>query len=141
MHTRTAILLLLSAALGVLQAQNPPNVKKVPIRPTSAASGQQMFNTYCATCHGPEGRGDGPVAVALKKAPADLSSLTIRNNGKFPDLDLFHSILGDGTIAAHGSKDMPVWGDVLKSLDGDSSSMVRLRISNLIDYIKSLQRK
>jgi mono/diheme cytochrome c family protein len=141
MHMRIAVLLLVSAALGVLGAQNPPNVKMVPVKPTSAASGQQMFNNYCATCHGKEGRGDGPVAVALKKAPADLSSLAVRNNGKFPELEIYHSILGDGMIAAHGSQEMPVWGDVLKSLDADTDSMVRLRIANLTSYVKSLQRK
>ena len=141
MHTRIARLLLVPAALGILFAQNPSNLKVVPIKPTQAASGQQMFNTYCAACHGKEGMGDGPVTAALKKAPADLTSLSKRNNGKFPELDVYHSILGDGRIAAHGSQDMPVWGDVLKALDGDSNSMVKLRISNLLDYVKSLQKK
>jgi mono/diheme cytochrome c family protein len=141
MHTRIVILLMVSAALGVLGAQNPPNVKMVPVRSTSAASGQQMFNNYCSTCHGKEGRGDGPVAAALKKAPADLASLTSHNNGKFPELEVYHSIKGDGMIAAHGSQEMPVWGDVLKSLDADTDSMVRLRIANLTSYIKSLQSK
>jgi mono/diheme cytochrome c family protein len=115
-------------------------MKIVPIRPTSASSGQEMFNHYCATCHGKEGRGDGAVAPALKKVPTNLASLTARNNGKFPEMEIFHSIMGDGMIAAHGSNDMPVWGEVLKSLDRDTDSMVRLRVSNLIDYIKSLQK-
>lgn len=139
MHMRIAVLLMVSAALGVLGAQNPPNVKMVPVKVTSAASGQEMFNNYCAACHGKEGRGDGPVATAFKKAPADLTSIARRNNGKYPELEVYHSILGDGMIAAHGSKDMPVWGDVLKSLDSDS--MVKLRIANLTSYIKSLQSK
>ena len=141
MHTRIAILLMVSAALGVLEAQNPPNFKMVPVKATSAASGHEMFTNYCATCHGKEGRGDGPVAAALKKAPADLASLTRRNNGKFPELEVYHSIMGDGMVAAHGSQEMPVWGDVLKSLDSDTESMVRLRIANLTSYIKSLQSK
>jgi len=100
-----------------------------------------MFNNYCATCHGKEGRGNGPVATALKKAPADLTALSIHNNGKFPDLEVYHAILGDGMIAAHGSQEMPVWGDVLKSLDADTERMVKLRIANLTSYIKSLQSK
>jgi mono/diheme cytochrome c family protein len=141
MHTRIAVLLMISAALAVWGAQNPPNVKMVPVKSTSAASGQEMFTNYCATCHGKEGRGDGPVATALKKAPADLTSLTSRNSGKFPELEVYHSILGDGMIAAHGSQEMPVWGNVLRSLDSDTDSMVRLRIANLTSYIKSLQSK
>jgi mono/diheme cytochrome c family protein len=139
MRRRIAILILVSAALGVLEAQNPPNVKIVPVKSTSAASGQQMFNNYCATCHGKEGRGNGPVASAMKKAPADLTSLASRHNGKFPDLDVYHAIVGD-SIAAHGTQDMPVWGDVLKSLDAGADSMVKLRVSNLTTYIKSLQK-
>ena len=141
MHTRIAILLMVSVALGVLGAQNPTSVKMVAVKSTSAASGQEMFNNYCATCHGKEGRGDGPVAAALKKAPADLASLTSHNNGKFPELEVYHSILGDGTVVAHGSQEMPVWGNVLRSLDSDTDSMVRLRIANLTSYIKSLQGK
>jgi len=145
MQMRIAVFLLILAGPGFLRAQNPPSIKRVPVGPTSAASGQEMFNTYCAVCHGKEGKGDGPAAAALKKAPADLTTITARHNGKFPEFDIHQSILGDGSITAHGSREMPVWGDILKSLDGGSNSgsdsIVRLRIENLTLYIKSIQRK
>lgn len=141
MDIRIGLSLMFTVALGVSGAQNQPGVKIVPVAPTSAASGQQMFDTYCAVCHGKTGRGDGPAAAALKKAPADLTLLSTRNKGSFPELDIRHSISGDAVIAAHGSREMPVWGDILRSLDGGSGSIAQLRIENLTIYIKSLQRK
>src|SRR5579863_7414040 len=85
-HMRNIILVLVLTAPGFLGAQNQPTIKRIPVSPTSAASGREMFNTYCAACHGKEGRGDGPAAPALKKAPADLTTIAARNNGKFPEL-------------------------------------------------------
>jgi mono/diheme cytochrome c family protein len=141
MDTRIGLSLLVTVALGVLGAQNQPGIKAIPVVATSAASGQQMFDTYCAVCHGKEGRGDGPAAAALKKAPADLTLIAARNKGTFPEFDIRHSISGDAVIAAHGSREMPVWGDLLRSLDGGSDSITQLRIDNLAKYIKSLQKK
>jgi cytochrome c553 len=82
-------------------------IKKVPIHPTPASSGQAMFTTYCAACHGAGGKGDGPAANALKKRPADLTQLARKNNGTLPDVRVMTFITGDEAIAAHGSRDMP----------------------------------
>src|SRR5206468_4065459 len=80
-------------------------------------SGQEMFSTYCAACHGKDGRGKGPAAPALKTMPTDLTTLTAHNNGKFPEPEIYHAISGDGMTPAHGSVEMPVWGDLFKSLN------------------------
>ena len=141
MDARIGLSLLVTVALGVLGAQSQPGVKIIPVIPTSAASGQQMFDTYCAVCHGKDGRGDGPAAAALKKAPSDLTLIAARHKGTFPEFDIRHSISGDAVIAAHGSRDMPIWGDILRSLDPGAESIAQLRIENLTSYIKSLQRK
>jgi len=119
-------------------ANAQPTIKKVPVSPTSAASGEQMFKTYCATCHGLDGKGTGPAAAALKKAPANLTELSERNSGKFPEMKVFSTIKGDSDVAAHGSKDMPVWGDLLPSVSA-SQGEVQLRISNLTAYLKTIQ--
>lgn len=121
-------------------ANAQPTIKRVPVSPTSAASGEQMFKTYCATCHGLDGRGTGPAAAALKKAPANLTELTERNSGKFPEMKVFNTIKGDSEVSAHGSKDMPVWGDLFPSVSS-SQGEVQLRISNLTAYLKSIQTK
>lgn len=141
MQTRIAALLLIPAGLAVLSAQNPTTLKVVPVTPTSAASGQQMFETYCATCHGRDGRGNGPAAPALKKTPADLTMITVRHNGKFPEIDIQQAISGSLAVEAHGSREMPIWGDLFKSMDAGSGGVVQLRVDNLTSYIKSLQRK
>ena len=128
------------SALGVLAAQES-TIKKVPLAPTSPVSGREMFDNYCASCHGKDGLGNGPVTVALKQSPANLTTLTARNDGKFPELRVSQAILGDYEIAAHGSREMPVWGSLLGSLDNRSPAMVRLRVQNLTDYVRTLQRK
>lgn len=115
-------------------------IKRVPTSPTSPVSGQQMFNQYCAVCHGKTAKGDGPAASALKKTPADLSTLTARNHGKFPELSVYATIQGDTDFAAHGSRDMPIWGNVFADMSR-SNGEVQMRISNLISYVKSLQVK
>ena len=121
-------------------ANAQPTIKKVPVSPTSAASGEQMFKTYCATCHGLDGKGTGPAAAALKKAPANLTELTARNSGKFPEMKVFSTIKGDSDVAAHGTKDMPVWGDLFPSVSS-SEAEVQLRISNLTGFVKSIQAR
>jgi mono/diheme cytochrome c family protein len=116
-------------------------VKKTPVTPTSAASGEEMFKTYCASCHGPDGKGTGPAASALKQAPANLTELAKRNGGKYPDNKVYGAIKGDSNTPAHGSKDMPVWGTVFQSMSHGDQGQVQLRISNLTKYIDSIQAK
>ena len=124
-------------------APQQQTVKKVPIQHTSAASGEEMYISYCAACHGKTGKGDGPAASALKKVPPDLTVLTKNNNGKFPGDHVAHT-LRSGDIAAHGSKDMPIWGALFSQLHGrttNSDTVIQLRIANLTNYIESLQAK
>jgi len=134
-----------AALLGafVLSAATADEIKQVPANPTNPASGAQMFKEYCAVCHGQDAKGNGPAAVALKKTPSDLTTITARNNGKFPQLHIYSVIQGDPDLPSHGSKDMPVWGTVFQSMGRGSSASadVQLRISNLTEYIKKLQTK
>lgn len=116
-------------------------IKKVPTSPTSPSSGKEMFVTYCAVCHGKEGKGNGPAAPALKKTPADLTTLAARNNGKFPELRIYSTIQGDSDTVAHGSRDMPIWGNVFQEMSRGSSGEVQMRISNLIAFVQTLQVK
>ena len=135
-----ALIVLTILASGVLLAQNQPVIKQVPLKQTSPVSGQQMFATYCAVCHGPTGMGNGPAAAALKKSPGDITKLAANNHGKFPEERVSNSIKGSIGIAAHGSNEMPIWGDLFKSL-GSDNAVTSLRISNLTDYIRSIQSK
>jgi len=133
--------LLAAAAFGI--AQTTTQIKQVPITPTSPASGKQMYNAYCASCHGLDGKGNGPAAVALKQEPTDLTTLSRDNGGKFPDAHIY-SILKFGVdTPAHGSLAMPVWGPALRSLSSGSaisSGIEQQRISNLTRYLRTLQQ-
>lgn len=140
MASRVVTLFLIAFVVFACMANAQPIIKKVPVSPTSAASGQEMFKQYCATCHGTEGRGDGPAAAALKKQPANLTELSSKNGGEFPEMRVFNTIKGDVEVAAHGTRDMPVWGALFPSVSR-SQGEVQLRISNLTDYVKSLQGK
>ncbi len=119
-------------------------IKKVPITHTSAASGEEMYTSYCAACHGKAGKGDGPAASALKTPPPDLTVLAKNNNGKFPS-DHVAAVLRFGTpTPAHGAKDMPIWGSLFSSLHArtaGSDALVQMRIANVTTYIESLQAK
>jgi len=132
-------ILFVSATLAMAQNADK-DIKKAPIPMTSAASGEEMFNTYCAVCHGKSARGDGPAAGEFKIPPANLTLLARNHDGKFPS-DYVTQVIQSGPrdAKAHGSKDMPVWGDLFKRL-GDSAS-VQLRIHNLVSYIETLQAK
>jgi mono/diheme cytochrome c family protein len=107
---------------------------------TSAASGEQMFTSYCAPCHGLDGRGVGPAAPALNHQPGNLTELALKNGGTFPEFKVIETLL-EGKVTAHGSTEMPVWDELFKRLDADRTMRTQLRIANLTAYIKSLQAK
>ena len=113
----------------------------IPVKKVSATSGQGMFKSYCAPCHGVDGKGNGPAATALKPAPTDLTQLTKQNHGKFPDSHIV-AVLQFGTeVPAHGSAAMPVWGPILGKMEQANSQQKQLRISNLSRYLESIQAK
>jgi mono/diheme cytochrome c family protein len=121
------------------QEQPKKTIQHVPIKPTSAASGKEMYTNYCAVCHGTEGKGNGPAADALKTPPPDLTVLTKNNGGRYPALKVSSAIRGDAQVAAHGSKEMPVWGKLFWKISEGHQSEVDQRVANLVHYIKSLQ--
>jgi mono/diheme cytochrome c family protein len=131
---------LASLALVVASSGIAQTIKTVPPTPTSPTSGKEMFNEYCAVCHGQDAKGGGPAASALKKVPTDLTQLSVHNKGKFPDARVAGYIEGDDKLDAHGTRDMPMWGGVFKSMSG-GSDITRMRVANLTAYIKSLQAK
>ncbi len=117
-----------------------PTIKPTSPQYTDPTSGVEMYRTYCAVCHGIAGKGNGPAAPALKQALPDLTLLSRKSGGEFPSFRVSNIIQGDGEITAHGSKEMPMWGDAFRSLRRDES-VVKLRVHNLTEYIESLQEK
>jgi hypothetical protein len=139
-----SLLLFLSASAARTQ-DTQTKIKPVPCTPTSAASGEQMFNAYCAACHGTDAKGNGPAAPALKAPVPDLTTLAQRNGGKYPATKV-ETVIRFGAEAhfAHGSQNMPVWGPIFGSMtatSGTTSPEVQLRIANLTHYLGTLQVK
>lgn len=135
-----SVLLMILAVVPSGSARQQTGIKRVPPEDTPVTSGPVMFRTYCAVCHGIDGKGNGPAVPALAKQPPDLTQLSKKNGGKFPTFVVSNIILGDEFIAAHGSRDMPMWGDVFRSKNRDESA-IKLRIHNLTEYVESLQQK
>ncbi len=110
----------------------------VPSPVPDSLVGSVSFDLHCASCHGRSGKGDGPVAIALRAPPADLTVLARRNAGTFPRARTLAFVDGSNRIVAHSGLEMPVWGPTLRRLDGsDARDTVRLR--NLIAFIESIQ--
>jgi len=120
--------------------------------------GKWEFQSSCASCHGTDGKGKGPVAEQLKVPPPDLTMLAKKNNGVFPTNDVYQTISGLQRMAAHGSHEMPIWGfrfnpmvnpphnvdpAYWKMLGPEQSPevVVRTRILAVIDYLNGIQQK
>lgn len=124
--------------LFAASAQAQPQIEKKPIKPVAASDAAGMFQNYCAVCHGKEGKGNGPAASALTKTPADLTRIAARNGGTYPEVRVKRYIEGADEVAAHGTRDMPMWGDLFRSLSRDTA---QIRVQALSDHLKSMQVK
>ena len=138
-----AMLLMISAfAIGQqAPAQSSTTVKHVPITNTPSNSGKEMFNEYCAVCHGKDAKGNGPAASAMKTPPTDLTLLAQKSGGKYPAAHVASVIRGQAATPSHGSQDMPIWGPLFSSISQGHESQVQQRVTNLVAYIDTLQAK
>ena len=142
--TSLTLIMTLLAALGcfVAFAADEPTktIKRVNARPTETLSGVDLFKEYCAVCHGNDAKGSGPAAEALKKRPADLTQLARKNGGTFPELHVMNFIKGQDVVAAHGSRDMPIWGSIFSQMS-QNQDLVQVRTYALLKYIEQMQAK
>ena len=135
------LLLCSTVVVGIAQDQQPKKIAKAPVKATPADSGEAMYKSYCAACHGPSGKGDGPAASALKTPPPDLTMLSKRNNGQFPDMHVEAVLRSGPGVPAHGSPEMPTWGPLFSAVSAHDQGMVQLRIMNMTKYLESMQSK
>lgn len=133
---RFVFIALVALTLSAGSAFAQVKIEQAPIKNVNAADAKGMFDSYCAVCHGKDGKGLGPAAKALTKAPADLTRVNARNGGQFPDVRVRRYIEGLDEVPAHGTRDMPMWGSLFNSLNRDTA---QLRIAALADYIKGMQ--
>lgn len=133
-----------SVAPGAASAEGEPAAVAggAPAARPAATGGEVLYLRYCASCHGTSGRGDGPVAADLRERPTDLTRIAQRNGGRFDERALIAVIDGRRAVAAHGSRTMPVWGDVFDAeLEGapHAGRQNLLRSSALVDWLRSIQ--
>ena len=128
-------------AVGMGHADQSNSKVTISVNRTAATSGRQMYVNYCAPCHGVDGRGQGPVASALKTPPPDLTVLSRNNHGKFPDSHIVAVLQNGALIPSHGSAEMPIWGPILGKMNQSNAQDRMLRISNLSRYLEALQVK
>ena len=131
---------LLVGGFAVMPVAGQKTGPGTPPLATDSMYGPDLYRHYCATCHGRDARGKGPVAAALKETPPDLTVLAESKNGIFPAREVEAIIRGGGAVDAHGSSDMPVWGPIFYALD-PSDARVKTRIDALVTYIASIQQK
>ncbi len=127
--------------LAVGYADQNKNKLVIPVEKTSPWDGKQMFTSYCAPCHGADARGNGPAARALKSQPTDLTALARMNHGRYPDAHVISVLQFGPEIPAHGSSDMPVWGNILGAMSRQDSVERNLRVANLSRYLEKIQVK
>lgn len=121
----------LALSLG-LSAQIVPK----EIQSTEVEDGFSMYDSYCASCHGVDGKGAGPAAKFLKVPATNLTKLAAYNAGEFPSLQFLATL--SQASGPHGSSDMPVWSNVFK-VSGQSDSIVTLRLYNIMKYVQDMQ--
>lgn len=106
------------------------------------AQGKREYQLYCASCHGAQGKGDGPMGMLLTIAPADLTQLRKQNKGEFPFWRTYKIIDGRDVVRGHGARNMPVWGPYFLSEEGGGyldEDRVIGRILGLVYYLQSIQ--
>jgi mono/diheme cytochrome c family protein len=134
----------ITRAAVVIAALCNPSIAEEPrvVDPVLAEIGAPIFQRYCASCHGLGGRGDGPSAKALRTPPADLTAIASRRGGSFPAGEIARFIDGRFELPAHGSREMPVWGERFGADVPESDvaeSIARGNIASLVEYLKSIQ--
>jgi mono/diheme cytochrome c family protein len=106
--------------------------------------GKQRYMKYCATCHGPSATGDGVASSLFTKKPPNLTLLAKNNGGKFPTMEVVNVVKGNAPISAHGTREMPVWGEILgRPLDTSmyGQDVADAEILTIANYLQSIQVK
>lgn len=116
--------------LASLLSQDSPLIRSI--------EGKDLFASYCASCHGMDAKGSGPASAAMKTRPPDLTMLSSRNGGKYPQAAVQQMLTGEKMKRSHGSSEMPVWGPIFHRVERDQD-LGHVRINNVLKYLESIQ--
>ena len=131
--------LFIGIALAVVAGavDQTPKIITVPVKLSGTIDGAQLYREHCAVCHGVDAKGNGPAAAALKRPPSDLTQISSKNAGKFPEIAVKLKIK-NGEVREHGTVEMPMWG-ILLTPNGHSSTDAEMRILALLQYLQKIQ--
>jgi mono/diheme cytochrome c family protein len=120
-----------------------PVLAQQPAAPNrgAAGKGETAYKRYCASCHGVTGKGDGSIARELRTPPSDLTLISQRNGGRFPLEKVVRQTDGRESIPAHGTQDMPAWGEVFPRTRGTEADTVEHAVMQIAHYLWSIQVK
>ena len=111
-----ALVILVLGALAIGQQPAAPAKSATPAT-SDSISGKELYTSYCAMCHGNDAKGGGPFSPQLKTWPPDLTQLARKNHGIYPAMRVSEMIDGEfGKASTHGSREMPIWGPVFRSM-------------------------
>ena len=127
------------SALGISIVAAPAHSEEI----TVAEVGHGYFQQYCSGCHGLEGKGDGALASYLKAPPPDLTTIAKRRGGTFPETEVAEIIDGKRALAAHGTRDMPIWGQRFEAASSSQAPLASARgqVLLFVAYLRSIQQK
>jgi mono/diheme cytochrome c family protein len=107
---------------------------------SDVAKGRALYLDHCASCHGLNGDGKGPVASALSTPPANLRLLSERYGNPLPVDQIARFIDGRAGVKAHGPRDMPVWGEEVRKNPDGSTRKLRDWVADVVAYLQSIQK-
>jgi mono/diheme cytochrome c family protein len=135
-----SLIALLCGSLATAQSQSGAKQRGPEPPLINSIQGPALYKAYCASCHGTEAAGNGPMAKSLKVPPSDLTRISARSAGKFPLARVSRIISGEEELpSGHGTREMPVWGPIFSRVDADQD-MGRVRIDNLARYLRDIQK-
>lgn len=140
LHPMTLVALAAAALVAALAGAAARAADEKPAY--SAAAGAVTYRTYCASCHGSDGRGEGYIAPTLRAKPTDLTKLAAKNDGVYPEESVRAAIDGRTDVRAHGSREMPIWGDIFLWPEEDSPERrahVERKIGELVEHLRAIQ--
>jgi mono/diheme cytochrome c family protein len=137
-RAKTVLPLALIAGAGLALAAPVQQTAEAPL---GMETGDGLFKTYCASCHGKAGKGDGPISKHMRSVPPDLTLIARRAGGRF-DAEKVHRIIdGRKPLSGHGGGDMPVWGDAFQRTGQGrgTEEAVRARIQAIVEHLRAIQ--
>jgi mono/diheme cytochrome c family protein len=151
-RSRVALLFVVTGAASALAAvQQPAAPKPPPVAPPAApppqspvalVGGAYTFRTYCASCHGVDAKGDGPLSESLRYQPPDLTRIAKRHGGEFPAEKVIRIVDGRSPLKGHGGPDMPIWGDAFRNADtGYDDAVARAKVREVVEHLRTIQEK